>query len=167
MDLILDLSGPGLLGLWLILQANYILILRHWRIGIYRRRSPDLGVQHGNSQRIAPLAGDFARKEIINAYCSCPAVAGLLICNLRKVIAPKTVAIKAARPPNARPQRAPATSANQPTMGPPMVVEPRKAIVQKDMTRPRICGALVSCKVLLPSEEKLIEQIPTKTRTSL
>src|SRR5450830_954837 len=85
---------------------------------------------------------------------------------LRKVTAPSAAAIRAARPPNAKPQRAPTTSANQPTMGPPMVVEPRKAIDQNDMTRPRICGELTNCKVLLPSEEKLIEQTPTNTRAS-
>jgi len=44
--------------------------------------------------------------------------------------------------PQCRPQRAPALLPNQPTMGPPMVVEPRKATDQKDMTRPRICGEL-------------------------
>ena len=63
-------------------------------------------------------------------------------------------------------QLVPATSANQPTTGPPMVVEPRNDTVQKDMTRPRICGELSSCKMLLPSEEKLIEQIPTSTMAS-
>src|ERR1700690_3638022 len=81
-----------------------------------------------------------------------------------KVAAPKAPAITAARPPNAKPQRAPATSANQPTIGPPMVVEPRKAIDQNDITRPRICGELSSCNMLLPIEEKLIELIPTKTK---
>ena len=47
-----------------------------------------------------------------------------------------------------------------------MVVEPRNATDQKDMTRPRMWGALDSCRTLLPSEEKLIEQIPTKTKAN-
>ena len=46
------------------------------------------------------------------------------------------------------------------------LVEPRKATDQKDITRPLICGELTNCKVLLPSEEKLIEQIPTSTKAS-
>ena len=88
------------------------------------------------------------------------------VCEFRKVNAPNTVAIRAAIPPNARPQRAPATSANQPTIGPPMVVDPRNAIDQNDITRPRICGELSSCIMLLPSDEKLIELIPTNTKAN-
>src|SRR5512140_2227771 len=91
---------------------------------------------------------------------------GLAVRRLCKVMAPKAAARTAARPPKARPQRAPASSANQPTIGPPKVVVPRKATVQSDMTRPRIFGELSSCRVLLPSEEKLIEKIPTTTRAS-
>ena len=73
-------------------------------------------------------------------------------------------AANAAIPPNAKPQRAPAASANQPTMGTPTVVDPRKAIDQNDITRPRICGELSSCNRLLPIEEKLMEVIPTNTK---
>ena len=72
----------------------------------------------------------------------------------------------AAAPPTANPQRAPATSANQPTIGAPIVVEPRKAIDQKAITRPRICGELSNCKRLFPRDEKLIEKIPTSTMTN-
>ena len=67
-------------------------------------------------------------------------------------------------PPNASPQRGPATSANQPTAGPPIVVVPRKAIDQNDITRPRICGELPNWMMLLPREVKYIEHTPANTR---
>ena len=46
-----------------------------------------------------------------------------------------------------------------------MVVVPRNATDQNDITRPRIWGELSSCRMLLPSDEKLIELIPTSTIT--
>ena len=76
-------------------------------------------------------------------------------------------AARAANPPRARPQRAPSHSAHQPTIGPPRVVEPRKATDHSAMTRPRIRGAAANCRMLLPSEEKWMEAMPTATMATL
>ena len=76
----------------------------------------------------------------------------MLETGFRKLSNPNNPAARAAKPPRASPQRSPATWANQPTAGPPMVVEPKKAIDQKDITRPRIWGELDSWRMVLPNE---------------
>ena len=49
-----------------------------------------------------------------------------------------------------------------PTSGPPIGVEPRKATDHSDMTRPRMDGSDSSCRVELPRERNVTEQAPTK-----
>src|SRR5512142_1545724 len=97
---------------------------------------------------------------LLGFYCD---AAWVLVGVPRRLIAATPAAASAAKPPSASPHRAPAISANHPTMGPPKVVEPRNATDHSDITRPRIWGELSSCSRLLPSEEKLIEAAPTAT----
>ena len=52
--------------------------------------------------------------------------------------------------PTPSPARAPAAAITQPTIGPPIGVEPWKATNQNDITRPRMSGRAVSCSVELP-----------------
>ena len=52
-------------------------------------------------------------------------------------------------------------------IGPPIGVDPRNAMAHRAITRPRISGTLSSCKVEFPSERKLIEKMPTRTRAAM
>ena len=51
-----------------------------------------------------------------------------------------------------RDQRAPTAWPTQPTIGPPMGVEPSQASAHSAITRPRISGLAASCRVVLASE---------------
>ena len=66
--------------------------------------------------------------------------------------------------PIPRPARAPATAINQPTIGPPIGVEPWKATNHSDITRPRISGAAVSWRVELAID--MNEMLPQPTNAS-
>jgi hypothetical protein len=55
----------------------------------------------------------------------------------------------AATPPRIKPERGPAVSASQPTMGPPMGVDPRNTTEYSAITRPRMAGVAPSCRVEL------------------
>ena len=61
----------------------------------------------------------------------------------------------------ANPHLGPAYCPIQPMIGPPIGVEPRKATVQNDITRPRIPGSLSCCRMTFPSDKKMMEQSPT------
>ena len=63
--------------------------------------------------------------------------------------------------PSPRPARAPATAITQPTIGPPIGVEPWKATNQSAITRPRIDGSAPSCRVELPVDMKEMLAAPT------
>lgn len=56
------------------------------------------------------------------------------------------------RPPMTRAQRGPMAWPTQPTMGPPIGVEPSQARAHSAITRPRIWGLAASCRVVLASE---------------
>jgi hypothetical protein len=56
------------------------------------------------------------------------------------------------RPPMTRAQRGPMAWPTQPTMGPPIGVEPSQASAHSAITRPRICGLAASWSVVLASE---------------
>ena len=75
--------------------------------------------------------------------------------------APTPAAAMAARPPIARPHRAPICSPTHPMIGAPMGVDPKKAMVHKDITLPRICGTASSCRIVFAIDVKLIENTPT------
>jgi Domain of unknown function (DUF1707) len=60
------------------------------------------------------------------------------------------------RPPMTRAQRGPMSWPTQPTMGPPIGVEPSQASAHSAITRPRISGLAASCRVVLASELKVI-----------
>jgi uncharacterized protein DUF1707 len=60
------------------------------------------------------------------------------------------------RPPMTRAQRGPMSWPTQPTMGPPIGVEPSQASAHSAITRPRIWGLAASCRVVLASELKVI-----------
>jgi len=52
-------------------------------------------------------------------------------------------------PPITSDHRAPATWPAQPTMGPPIGVEPSQASAHSAITRPRMDGVAASCRVVL------------------
>jgi len=64
--------------------------------------------------------------------------------------------ISAAAPPMTSAQRAPTDWPTQPTMGPPMGVEPSQASAHSAITRPRISGRAASWRVVLASELKVM-----------
>ena len=68
--------------------------------------------------------------------------------------------------PNPRPARAPATPISQPTIGPPIGVDPWKATNHSDMTRPRMSGAAVSWRVELAIDMNEMLPHPTKARAT-
>jgi hypothetical protein len=49
-----------------------------------------------------------------------------------------------------------------PMAGPPIGVEPWKATNQRDMTRPRMAGSAVSCRVELPVDMKVMLAAPAR-----
>jgi len=53
-------------------------------------------------------------------------------------------------------QRAPTVWPAQPTMGPPIGVEPSQASAHSAITRPRICGLAANWRVVLASELKVM-----------
>jgi hypothetical protein len=59
-------------------------------------------------------------------------------------------------PPMTRAQRGPMSWPTQPTMGPPIGVEPSQASAHSAITRPRISGLAASCRVVLASELKVM-----------
>jgi len=60
--------------------------------------------------------------------------------------------ISVARPPMTRDQRAPMVWPTQPTIGPPIGVEPSQASAHSAITRPRMVGLAASWRVVLASE---------------
>jgi hypothetical protein len=55
---------------------------------------------------------------------------------------------RVATPPTTRDHRAPASWPIQPTIGPPMGVEPSQASAHRAITRPRMLGAAASCSAV-------------------
>src|ERR1017187_10773482 len=105
--------------------------------------APDLGrlavavaVAGSGSAARGSAAGDAARQDSMRSMAG-------------RARAPDS---SAAAPPTTRDQRAPVSWATQPTIGPPIGVEPSQASAHRAMTRPRIVGLAASCRVVLASE---------------
>jgi hypothetical protein len=67
------------------------------------------------------------------------------------------------RPPATSAQRAPASWPIQPTMEPPIGVDPSQASPHSAITRPRIVGFAASCSTVLAIELNVMLPYPTKT----
>jgi hypothetical protein len=68
-----------------------------------------------------------------------------------------------ATPPTTRDQRAPVSWPIQPTIGPPIGVEPSHASPHNAITRPRIVGLAASCRLVLAYELNVMLPYPTNT----
>ena len=79
----------------------------------------------------------------------------------RSITRPTTATAIQVIAPRPSPARAPATAITQPTIGPPIGVEPWKATNHSAITRPRIDGAADSCSVELAVAMKEMLAAPT------
>jgi hypothetical protein len=68
--------------------------------------------------------------------------------------------------PIPRPERAPNAPIIQPTIGPPIGVEPWKATNHSDITRPRIDGSAPRWSVELPVDMKVMLVAPARARAT-
>src|ERR1019366_3231521 len=127
----------------------------------HRHRAPQL------LGRAGPADGD--RKGLHDSACAWRVLVAKVALTERGVrrrtaISPSSATSRQVIAPMPSPARAPSAAISQPTIGPPIGVEPWKATNHSDITRPRMLGAAFSCRVELPVDMNEMLAPPTSAR---